>query len=162
MNKMELPQMPEAKPPLMTAEEITAFLEKEFPQIREGGTMFTVEAAAHGAVRLRMAYHPRLLRPGGTISGPSMFALADVAMYVAVLSAGPRALAVTTNLNINFLRRPEARDMIAQARLLKLGKRLAIGEIALHSDGQDELVAHATATYSIPDDGAAGSRSSVR
>jgi uncharacterized protein (TIGR00369 family) len=155
--------MPEVKPPLMTAEEITAFLNREFPQINQGGKMFTVEAATHGATRLRMAYHERLLRPGGTISGPSMFALADVAMYVAVLSAiGPRALAVTTNLNINFLRRPEARDMIAEARLLKLGKRLAIGEIALHSDGQEELAAHATATYSIPDDGGTGSRSSVR
>ena len=155
--------MPEVKPPLMTAEEITAFLNREFPQINEGGKMFTVEAAAHGAARLRMAYHQRLLRPGGTISGPSMFALADVAMYVAVLSAiGPRALAVTTSLNINFLRRPEARDMIAEARLLKLGKRLAIGEIALHSDGQEELAAHATATYSIPGEGGTGSLSSVR
>ena len=155
--------MPEAKPPLMTAEEITAFLGREFPQIHEGGKLFTVEAATHGAVRLRMAYHQRLLRPGGTISGPSMFALADVAMYVAVLSAiGPRALAVTTTLNINFLRRPEARDMIAEARLLKLGKRLAVGEIALHSDGQEELAAHATATYSIPDADGAGNRSSVK
>lgn len=155
--------MPEAKPPLMTAEEITAFLNREFPQIHEGGKVFAVEAAAHGAVRLRMAYHQRLLRPGGTISGPSMFALADVAMYVAVLSAiGPRALAVTTSLNINFLRRPDARDMIAEARLLKLGRRLAVGEIALHSDGQEELAAHATATYSIPDEGRSGSRSSVR
>lgn len=152
-----------AKSPLMTPEEITAFLDREFPQIHEGGRVFAVEAAAYGAVRLRMVYHQRLLRPGGTISGPSMFALADVAMYVAVLSAiGPRALAVTTSLNINFLRRPEPRDMIAEARLLKLGKRLAVGEIALHSDGQEELAAHATATYSIPDEGRADNRSSVR
>jgi uncharacterized protein (TIGR00369 family) len=135
----------------MTAEEITAFLDREFPQLHRGGRLLTVEDVGTGRARLRMSYHERLLRPGGTISGPSMFALADVAMYAAVLSAiGPQALAVTTNLNINFLRRPEPRDMIAEARLLKLGKRLAVGEIALHSDGETDLAAHATATYSIP------------
>lgn len=135
----------------MNAEDIRLFLDREFPQIHEGGRVFTVESAGEGAACLRMTFHERLLRPGGTISGPSMFALADVAMYAAVLSAiGPVALAVTTNLSINFLRRPEPRDLIAQARLLKLGKRLAVGEIALRSDGIDALVAHATATYSIP------------
>ena len=135
----------------MTAEEITAFLDREFPQLHRGGRLLNVEDAGAGRARLRMSYHERLLRPGGTISGPSMFALADVAMYAAVLSAiGPQALAVTTNLNINFLRRPSPCDMIAEARLLKLGKRLAVGEIALHSDGETELAAHATATYSIP------------
>lgn len=139
------------KKPAMTAQEITAFLDREFPQIHLGGRIFAVEEAGVGTARLRMSFHERLLRPGGTISGPSMFALADVAMYAAVLSAiGPRALAVTTNLSINFLRRPEAADMIAQARLLKLGKRLAVGDIGLHSDGRAELAAHATATYSIP------------
>jgi uncharacterized protein (TIGR00369 family) len=81
-----------------------------------------------------------------------MFALADMAMYVAVLaSIGPAALAVTTNLNINFLRKPAQRDMLGEARLLKLGKRLAVGDVALHSDGETELVAHATATYSLPE-----------
>jgi uncharacterized protein (TIGR00369 family) len=153
---MEQQPMSELKLAAMNAVDITAFLDTEFPQIHEGGRVFAVEDATYGAARLRMAYHERLLRPGGTISGPSMFALADIAMYAAVLSAiGPRALAVTTNLNINFLRRPAPRDMIAEARLLKLGKRLAVGVIALHSDGEDEMAAHATATYSIP--GAAGS-----
>ena len=134
----------------MTAEEIAAFLEREFPQIER---RFVVEAASPGIVRLRMVFHERLLRPGGTISGPSMFALADVAMYAAVLSRiGPRAHAVTTSLNINFLRRPAPRDMIGEARVLKLGKRLAVGEIALYSDGETELAAQATATYSIPPD----------
>jgi uncharacterized protein (TIGR00369 family) len=143
--------MAEIKPAALTAEEINAFLDREFPQIHRAGRMFTVEAASHGAARMRMAYDERLLRPGGTISGPSMFTLADLAMYAAVLSAiGPRAQAVTINLSINFLRRPDPRDMLAEARLLKLGKRLAVGEIALHSDGEDELAAHATATYSIP------------
>jgi uncharacterized protein (TIGR00369 family) len=140
-----------ADQPTMTAADITAFLDKEFPQIHLNGRVYAVEDAAYGFARLRMVHHERFLRPGGTISGPAMFALADIAMYAAVLSAiGPRALAVTTNLNINFLRRPEPRDMIAEARILKLGRRLAVGEIALHSEGQEELAAHATATYSIP------------
>jgi uncharacterized protein (TIGR00369 family) len=100
-----------------------------------------------------MLYHEQTLRPGGTISGPAMFALADIAMYAALLARiGPRPLAVTTSLNINFLRKPKPGDMIADATILKLGKRLAMGEIGLHSDGEDDLAAHATATYSIPDD----------
>jgi uncharacterized protein (TIGR00369 family) len=143
--------MSQSRPAAMSAREINAFLECEFPQIHQDGRAFTVETAEHGAARMRMAYQERFLRPGATISGPAMFTLADLAMYAAVLSAiGPRAQAVTVNLSINFLRRPGPRDMIAGARLLKLGKRLAIGEIALHSDGEDELAAHATATYSIP------------
>ena len=100
---------------------------------------------------MRMAYHASQLRPGGTISGPAMMALADLALYVAILgSIGPVGLAVTTNLSINFLRKPAARAMIADCRLLKLGKRLAVGEVALRSEGEDELVAHVTGTYSIP------------
>ena len=100
---------------------------------------------------MRQAYQPQFIRPGGTISGPTMMALADFAMYVGVLaSIGPVPLAVTTNLNINFLRKPEARDLIAECRLLKLGKRLAVGEVAIRSDGVDEPVAHVTSTYSIP------------
>jgi uncharacterized protein (TIGR00369 family) len=91
------------------------------------------------------------IRPGGTISGPTMMALADFTMYVGLLgSIGPVALAVTTNLNINFLRKPGARDLIAECRLLKLGQRLAVGEVTVRSDGQDEPVAHVTSTYSIP------------
>lgn len=143
--------MVQSKPAAMTAQEINAFLDREFPQIHRAGRIFTVEAADHGAARMRMAYHESFLRPGGTISGPSMFTLADLAMYAAVLSAiGPRAQAVTINLSINFLRRPEPRDMLGEARLLRVSKRLAVGEIALHSDGEEELAAHATATYSIP------------
>ena len=96
-----------------------------------------------------MAYHESQLRPGGTISGPSMMTLADVALYIAVLSAiGPVALAVTTNFSINFLRKPQPGALIVDASLLKLGKRLAVGEARIFSG--DELVAHVTATYSIP------------
>jgi uncharacterized protein (TIGR00369 family) len=97
------------------------------------------------------------VRPGGTISGPTMMALADFAMYVAVLAAiGPVPLAVTINLNINFLRKPAPRDLVAEARLLKLGKRLAMGEITICSEGQSGPVAHVTSTYSIPADGTNG------
>ncbi|MDP3546117.1 MAG: PaaI family thioesterase, partial [Phreatobacter sp.] len=95
---------------------------------------------------------PRQLLPGGTISGPTMMTLADTGLYVAILaSIGPVALAVTTNLNINFLRKPDQRDLLAECRLVKLGKRLAVGEVSIWSEGdEEELVAHATGTYSIP------------
>ncbi len=141
---------PKLAHPRMTAAEVNLFLTQVFPQI-DIGKAYKVEETRHGFARLRMIYGEHLLRPGGTISGPAMFALADVAMYAAVLaSIGPVAHAVTTNLTINFLRKPDQRDMIGEARLLKLGKRLAVGEIALCSEGETELAAHATATYSLP------------
>ncbi len=139
-------------PTRMTSAEINAFLDVEFPQIHHGGRDFEVIEAGSGRAVMRMAYAERFLRPGGTISGPSMFALADLAMYAAVLSSiGPVPLAVTTSLTINFLRRPEPAPMVAEARLFKLGRRLAVGEVLLRSEGQADLAAHATATYSIPD-----------
>ncbi len=105
-----------------------------------------------GSVRIRRKVSDANLRPGGTISGPTMMAMADHAMYAVILAhIGPVALAVTTNLNINFLRKPEPVDLIAEARLLKLGKRLAVGEVSIFSDGfEDDAVAHVTCTYSIP------------
>ena len=137
--------------PLMSLGEVEAFLEREFPQIHHGGRTFSVEALGPRSATLRCAYHERHLRPGGTISGPTIMALADLALYVAILSSiGPVALAVTTNLNFNFLRKPAPRDLLGECRLLKLGKRLAIGEVAIRSEGESELVAHATGTYSIP------------
>jgi uncharacterized protein (TIGR00369 family) len=137
--------------PKLTAAGVGEFLAQHFPQVRSGNS-FIVEETRHGFARLRMVYGDHLLRPGGTISGPAMFALADLSMYAAVLaSIGPVALAVTTSLTINFLRRPDPRDMLGEARVLKLGKRLAVGEIALFSDAETDLAAHATATYSIPD-----------
>jgi uncharacterized protein (TIGR00369 family) len=135
----------------MSVAQMEAFLDKEFPQIHSGGRIFSIEAVGYGTCRMRMAYHERNIRPGGTLSGPSMFTLADLAFYVAVLGAiGPVGLAVTTNLNINFLRKPTQRDMFAECRMLKIGKRLAVGEATLYSDGDDEAVAHVTGTYSIP------------
>jgi uncharacterized protein (TIGR00369 family) len=138
---------------IRTVAGLGAFLDQQFPEMNSREQRFTVEAISGRTVRMRMAYHDRMLRPGGTISGPAMFALADIAMYAAVLAAiGPEALAVTTNLNINFLRKPRPGDMVAEAKILKLGKRLAVGEISLWSDGDEELVAHATSTYSIPEE----------
>ena len=100
---------------------------------------------------VRLAYHPDHLRPGGTISGPSMFALCDLALYVAILhEIGRVKLAVTTNLSINFLLKPEPRDLIGRATLMKLGRRLAVGEVALTSEGSGDVVCHAVGTYSIP------------
>lgn len=110
-----------------------------------------VESLGDGEARVRCPFRDDFLRPGGTISGPVMMTMADYAMYAAVLSRiGMVELAVTTNLNINFLRRPRPGDVLAEARLLKLGQRLAVGEIALHVDNEEDLVAHVTATYSIP------------
>ena len=135
----------------MTVEQLERFLAAEFPQVFHPASGLAIEAVWHGGGRVRQAYQPQFVRPGGTISGPTMMALADFAMYVGILaSIGPVPLAVTTNLNINFLRKPEARDLVAECRLLKLGKRLAVGEVTLRSEGMQEPVAHVTSTYSIP------------
>jgi uncharacterized protein (TIGR00369 family) len=138
--------------PIMTVPELEAFLDREFPQIHDGGRTYSLEAVGRQTARLRMAYHERHIRPGGTLSGPSMMALADLGLYLAILAhIGPVGLAVTTNLSFNFLRKPGPRDLIAECRLLKLGKRLAVGEVAIMSDGSPDVVCHATGTYSIPD-----------
>jgi len=140
-----------ARPPVMSVAAVEAFLAAEFPQLRHGGRSVTVEAVGPLAARLRLHVDERHLRPGGTVSGPSLFMLADVGLYVAILAQiGPVALAVTTNLNINFLRKPPPGDVIAEIRLLKLGKRLAVGEATLFAEGDDAPVAHAVGTYSIP------------
>jgi len=140
-----------AKKSVMSVDELHRFLTAEFPQVFHADSGLTIEEVWHGGGRVRQAYQAQFIRPGGTISGPTMMALADFAMYVGVLaSIGPVPLAVTINLNINFLRKPAARDLIAECRLLKLGKRLAMGEVTIRSDGTDEPVAHVTSTYSIP------------
>ncbi len=137
--------------PALSLDEIVKLLTAEFPQVFFPGCGLAIERADYGDVRVRRTFHEDHLRPGGTISGPTMMELADFAMYVAVFSAiGAQPLAVTTNLNINFLRKPAASDLIADARLMKVGKRLAVGEVTLYSDGSDQPVAHVTATYSIP------------
>ena len=135
----------------MSIPEIEDLLRREFPQSMRDGGGLKIEHVAYAAARVRKAFNPNSIRPGGTISGPTMMGLADFALYVAIFSAiGPQTLAVTTNLNINFLRKPEQADLIADARLMKVGKRLVIGEVTLRSDGEDDPVAHVTATYSVP------------
>jgi uncharacterized protein (TIGR00369 family) len=135
--------------PALTRKELLERLDMEFPESRHALGDYDVEELWYGGCRLRQRYDKRLLRPGSTLSGATMMALGDFAMYLAVLSAiGWVPLAVTTNLTINFLKKPPARDLLAQARLIKLGKRLAVGSI--QADGDDALVAHVTSTYSIP------------
>lgn len=112
---------------------------------------FRAETIGEGTATVRLPYDDGLLRPGGTIMGPAMMGLADFAMYAALMGAiGQVELAVTTNLNINFLRRPGQRDVIGECRILKLGKRLAVLEVTLFSEGEEEPIAHVTGTYSIP------------
>jgi uncharacterized protein (TIGR00369 family) len=143
--------MPDMRMPVMNAADLADFLAREFPQAFHPGSGLSIEAVEHGRARVRLGYSAKLIRPGGTISGPTMMMLADFALYLAVLSAiGPVPLAVTINFNINFLRRPEQRDIIADARIMKLGKRLAVMEVSIYSDGVEEPVAHVTSTYSIP------------
>ena len=135
--------------PSMTAEELDAFLRSNFPALER--SLARIERVDDMAVELRLPYHEMHLRPGGTISGPALMMLADTSVYVAVLAMiGPVALAVTTSLNINFLRKPAPADVIAKARLIKLGKSLAVGEVSIYSAEGDAMVAHATVTYSIP------------
>jgi len=135
----------------MSVAELEEFLRVEFPQSFGSGDT-TIESADGTTCLLRQRYSAQMLRPGGTVSGPTLMALADCAMYVVLLSAiGPIGLAVTTNLNINFLRKGQAgQDILAEARLLKLGKRLAVGEVNLLSGTSPDPIAHVTSTYSIP------------
>ena len=135
----------------MSASEIDAYLDEVFPQLHYGGRTYFIEAVGPMMARMRCDYHEKHLRPGGTISGPTMMALADLALYAAILAQiGPVGLAVTTSLGFNFLRKPGQAALIGEAKLLKLGKRLAVGEVCLYSQGEAEMVCHATGTYSIP------------
>ena len=132
-----------------TAEQFNAIMEDELPFAHEVG--MRAETIEERKAVLRMPTDERQLRPGGTVSGPAMMALADAAMYAVLLGAiGPVKLAVTTSFNANFLSKPQPGDLVAEAEILKLGKRLAVIEVALHSDGFDAPVAHMTGTYSIP------------
>ena len=133
----------------MTAAELQAFLARDFGQVAQD---FSVDAVDAAGLTLLLRVETRHLRPGGTVSGPSMFALADVAMYLAILSRiGPVALAVTTHCSIDFLRKPVAgRDMLGRAQILKLGRSLVVGDVLLYSEGVPDVVARASLTYSVP------------
>ncbi len=135
--------------PRITTQAMAALTREQLPFAEIFG--FQVETLGPGSATARAPYSNEFLRPGGTISGPVMMSLADYAMYAAVLTRiGVVELAVTTNLNINFLRRPEPGDLLARAHIIKLGRRLAVGEVELLIEGNDEMVAHVTSTYSIP------------
>ncbi|WP_420863642.1 PaaI family thioesterase [Algirhabdus cladophorae] len=134
---------------VMDAGALEAFLSQEFTQVADD---FGIDHVGDDGVTVRLKVTDKHLRPGGTVSGPSMFALADVGVYLAILSQiGPKALAVTTNCSIDFMRKPAAGvDLIAQTRLLKLGRVLAVGDVLVFSEGMDKPVARASLTYSIP------------
>lgn len=136
---------------LISIEEFTRLTGTELPLVGQLG--MRIEKLEAGRATGRLPYQTQNLRPGGTIAGPMMMALADYVMYALVLSlTGPeRAQAVTVNLNINFLSRPEPRDILGEGRIVKLGRRLAFGEVMIHSDGRSDPVAHVTASYAIPD-----------
>lgn len=138
----------------MSVADLEVFLDREFPQLDRG---IRIEEIGPDYARLRLLYDERHLRPGGTISGPALMTLADAGVYVALLAQiGPVALAVTTSLTINFLRKPERRDVIAEIRLLKRGRRLVVGQVEIRSKGAPDLVAHAVLTYSVPPEARAG------
>ncbi|MEQ8479859.1 MAG: PaaI family thioesterase [Hoeflea sp.] len=142
--------MPAPATPVMSVPEVSAYLDEVFPQIRANGDDISVIEVSPGSALVRLNADDKHLRPGGTVSGPTMFMLADLAAYSVILAhIGRVALAVTTNLNINFLMKPQPGPLDATATILKLGKRLVITEISIRDSGGD-LVAHATATYSIP------------
>ena len=132
----------------MTKEELNDFLEKEFPQVNKN---FEILKVSNKNFSMLMHISSEHLRPGATVSGPTMFLLADVTFYLATLSViGPKSLTVTTNCSINFLRKPNEKNLISEARILKLGKTLSVGDVLIYSEDIDEPVAHASLTYSIP------------
>ena len=135
---------------LMTKEELNDFLEKEFPQVNKNFEILKVNDKNFSMLMHISSEH---LRPGATVSGPTMFLLADVTFYLATLSViGLKSLTVTTNCSINFLRKPNEKNLISEARILKLGKTLSVGDVLIYSEDIDEPVAHASLTYSIPRD----------
>lgn len=133
----------------MNRDDLQQFMVAHFPQVADD---FAIENVSESGIKIRLHVSDRNLRPGGTVSGPSMFTLADVSIYLAILShIGPQALAVTTNCSIDFMRKPASgADLIAEARLLKLGRVLAVGDVLIYSEGDDKPVARAGLTYSIP------------
>lgn len=137
--------------PLMDADTVNAFLKQVYPQLNDDFADYMATDVFPGGCTVRLNATDRHLRPGGTVSGPSLFTLADIGGYVCVLThAGPEALSVTTNLNINFMRKAEAGPIDGHCRILKLGKSLMVFDIDMVAGPEGLTVAHATGTYSIP------------
>jgi uncharacterized protein (TIGR00369 family) len=136
--------------PVMSPDDLHRFVAEHFPQAPPG---IVVETVADTVIRIRQKTDDGHLRPGGTLSGPTMMAMVDCGFYLLLLGrlgAKAVAMAVTTNLNINFMRKPEPGDLLGEGRLLKLGKTLAVGDFTIWSEGCTDPVAHATVTYAIP------------
>jgi uncharacterized protein (TIGR00369 family) len=137
--------------PLMTAGEVNDLLARVFPQLNRDRRFYEALDVFPGGCTVRLNADESHLRPGGTVSGPALFALADVGGYVCVLShAGPNALSVTTNLNINFVRKAQAGPILGHCRILKLGRSLMVFDVDMVAAKDSQTVAHATGTYSIP------------
>jgi uncharacterized protein (TIGR00369 family) len=141
--------------PAMTPAELLKFLDEHFPQA--GHVELDIEHLDDTTIRVRLPTTEQHLRPGGTISGPTLVWLVDLSFYLLLMGRlGPVAAAVTTNLNINFMNKPEPADLLAEGRLLKLGRSLAMGDVTIWSQGKKDPVAHATLTYALPRTGKKG------
>ena len=137
--------------PSLSVADVSALIDAHFPQIHAGGRSMIIESVGPREASVRLRFTERSMRPGGTISGPAMFTLADFSIYVALIATlGAAGIpALTTNLNITFLKRPGQGDLIATTHIIRLGLRLAYADVALRTDGRDEVVAHATGSYAI-------------
>lgn len=136
----------------MTLVDVRSFMRQHFPQVGDGGKLILIDKVGPSRANLSLPESHEHLRPGGTISGPAMLMLADVAVYVAIIATLGEAAAeaVTTSLNVNFLKRPEPGTLLAEAKLLKVGRRLVVGEVAITDATGAALLAHVTATYALP------------
>lgn len=134
---------------MLTAQDVEAVIYGGLPAAAQIG--LKVERVDGNRARVRYPFRSSMVRPGGTVSGPTMMGLADSAMYAAILARlGRVEMAVTQNLNINFLSKPAPRDLIAEGEIIRLGRRSAVLEVRIFSDGKDEMVAHVTGTYALP------------
>jgi uncharacterized protein (TIGR00369 family) len=142
--------MSSTRAPIVTIPELEAFTEAEFPQIHQDGRVFSFVDLGPGFITMRLDTNERHLRPGGTVSGPTLFTFADVSAYFVILAhIGLKAMSVTTSFHMNFLRKAAPGPLFCTCRLLKTGKRLVVVEVSI-SDHEGSVIAHGSCTYSIP------------
>ncbi|ASK34642.1 PaaI family thioesterase [Alloalcanivorax mobilis] len=133
----------------LSAKDVEGIIYNGLPAAGDAGVV--VESVGGNRARVRFPFRGSMIRPGGTVSGPTMMSLADTAMYAAILGRlGGLEMAVTQNLNINFLSKPGQVDLIGEAEIIRLGRRSAVMEVRIYSEGSDEMVAHVTGTYALP------------